>query len=257
MQTTSVVISTTIIALIALCLAGFVLLDMANKDITRVHAERTALAWAEFIGSHLPRIQEIASGTQINKQEAEFLKTVRKIGHVFRFKLFDAQGRLRLISDHIELDTSAKSYVDQHSERAASVIAEDRPFTIVEDGTNKPDRPRIYAESYVPVKRNGAIVAVAEASVLCGTAICRSGLSRPALGQWRCVSHVFATAARRRSVSVSRQRSCRLTPDGPRVSMLCCLCFICAASRRVISRMRWRPCSARIRQTCRRQCSPG
>ena len=165
MKTNSVVISTTIIALVTLSLAGFVLLDMANKDITRVHAERTALAWAEFMGSHLPRIQEIASGTQINKDEEEFLKTVRKIGHVFRFKLFDAQGRLRLISDDLELDTSAKSYVEQHSERVASVIAEDRPLTTVEDGTNKADRPRIYAESYVPVKRNGAIVAVAEVYV--------------------------------------------------------------------------------------------
>ena len=165
MKTNSVVISTTIIALVTLGLAGFVLLDMANKDITRVHAERTALAWAEFMGSHLPRIQEIASGTQINKDEEEFLKTVRKIGHVFRFKLFDAQGRLRLISDDLELDTSAKSYVEQHSERVASVIAEDRPLTTVEDGTNKADRPRIYAESYVPVKRNGAIVAVAEVYV--------------------------------------------------------------------------------------------
>ena len=165
MKTNSIVISTTIIALVTLGLAGFVLLDMANKDITRVHAERTALAWAEFMGSHLPRIQEIASGTQINKDEEEFLKTVRKIGHVFRFKLFDAQGRLRLISDDLELDTSAKSYVEQHSERVASVIAEDRPLTTVEDGTNKADRPRIYAESYVPVKRNGAIVAVAEVYV--------------------------------------------------------------------------------------------
>jgi len=165
MQTTSVVISTTIIALITLCLAGFVLLGVANKDITRIHAERTALTWAEFMGSHLPRIQEIASGTQINQQEAEFLKTVRKIGHVFRFKLFDAHGRLQLVSDDLSSNTSSTSYVDQHSERAASVIAEDRPFTTVEDGTNRPDRPRIYAESYVPVKRNGAIVAVAEVYV--------------------------------------------------------------------------------------------
>ena len=101
----------------------------------------------------------------MNQEDREFLKTVRKMGHVFRFKLFDSQARLRLVSDDLGVDAPAKSYPDQHNERAALAIAEDRPFTTVEDGKNKPDRPLIYAESYVPVKRNGTIVAVAEVYV--------------------------------------------------------------------------------------------
>jgi two-component system sensor histidine kinase/response regulator len=165
MRTISLVISATLAALISFCLAGFFLLNLANKDITRVHAERTAVTWAEFAGSNLARIQEIASGAPLQREEEEFLKTVRKMGHVFRFKLFDAQARLRLVSDDLGVDTPAKGYPDEHVERAALVIAQDRPFTTVEDGTNKPNRPRIYAESYVPVKRNGTIVAVAEVYV--------------------------------------------------------------------------------------------
>jgi signal transduction histidine kinase/CheY-like chemotaxis protein len=165
MWTIYLVISTTVAALVSVCLAGFFLLDLASKDIVRIHAERTALSWAEFTGSNLARIQDIASGAPLDKQEEEFLKTVRKMGHVFRFKLFDAQARLRLVSDDLGVDTPTKSYPDQHNERAAFAIAQDRPHTSVEDGTNKPDRPRIYAESYVPVKRDGRIVAVAEVYV--------------------------------------------------------------------------------------------
>jgi signal transduction histidine kinase/DNA-binding response OmpR family regulator len=165
MQIISVTISTAATALLSFYLAGFLLLDSANRNITHIHAERIALTWAEFAGSNLPRIQQIALGAPLNKEEEEFLKTVRKIGHVFRFKLFDAQGRLRLVSDDLGLDSPTKSYADQHSARAALAIAEDRPQTSIEDGTDKPNRPTIYAESYVPVKRNGAIVAVAEVYV--------------------------------------------------------------------------------------------
>ncbi len=165
MQTTSLVISTILIALLSFCLGGFFLLDMANKDISRVHAEQIAVAWAEFMGSNLPRIQEIASGAQLDKDEEDFLKTVSKLGQVFRFKLFDAQGRLRLVSDALGVDSPATVVQDQHNKSAALAIAEDRPFTTVQDGTNKPDRPKIYAESYVPVKRSGALAAVVEVYV--------------------------------------------------------------------------------------------
>lgn len=165
MRTTSLVISTILIALVSFCLGGFFLLDAANKDITRVHAEQTALAWADFMSSHLPRVQEIAAGAQLNKDEEEFLKSVRQLGKVFRFKLFDAHGRLRLVSDALGVDNSAKVVMDQHSATAILAIAKDRPITAVHDGTNKPDRPKIYAESYVPVKINGAVAAVVEVYV--------------------------------------------------------------------------------------------
>jgi signal transduction histidine kinase len=166
MKTSIIAISTTFMALFSFGLGGFILLDRTNVNITRVHAERTALAWGEYIGANLPRIEQIAAGAAPSKAEEDFLKKVRNTGDVFRFKLFDKNGTVKLVSDDIGNITANVPIIDDdHLNRARRAIALDAPVTMIEDGRSKADRPDSDAESYVPVKRHGKIVAVAEVYV--------------------------------------------------------------------------------------------
>jgi hypothetical protein len=166
------------LALMAAGLGGFLLLNVTTEQMTRVHAERTALAWGDYVASNLARIEEIASGAELNAGERGFLQAARNIGDVFLFKLFDKSGRLRLVSDELGDRTAHGSLPTEHNQRALLAISRGGPVTQIADGTRKPDRPDIYAESYIPVTRGGKLVGVAEVYVdqTTGASIIRGGM---------------------------------------------------------------------------------
>ena len=145
-------IGTAALALLAFGLSIFLLLNGAREHIARAHAERTALTWAEYIGANLSRIEPIASGAPLTPDEEQILIRVRKLGGIFRLSIFDKAGHLRLVSD--DLGPS------DHNPTAAAVAAKGVPYTSVVDRDATPRRPAIYAESYVPVMRDGKTVAV-------------------------------------------------------------------------------------------------
>ena len=140
------------LALLAFGLSIFLLLNGTREHMARAHAERTALTWADYIGANLSRIEHIASGAPLTPDEEQILIRVRKLGGIFRLRVFDKAGRLRLVSDDLGLS--------DHDPTAAVVAAKGMPYTSVVDRDETPRRPAIYAESYVPVMRDGKTVAV-------------------------------------------------------------------------------------------------
>lgn len=145
--------------------AGAWLVKEKADQMVSSQAEQIALDWATYLGGELDRIEEIASGAETTPAETEFLNRVRIFGDVFRFKLFDSAGRIRLISDDLANKLTAEASLGKHNPKAASVVETGKPYTVLADGTKKADRPDVYVESYVPVIRNGRAVAIAEAYV--------------------------------------------------------------------------------------------
>ncbi|MDA0653428.1 MAG: hypothetical protein O3C49_09160 [Proteobacteria bacterium] len=144
---------------------GYHVLELTADRIIAAEAERSARSWADHTGSELSRIEEIASGAAPLESEIAILNRVRSFGDVFRFKLFDSRGRIRLISDKLDAYLKKASNLGEHNPKAASVVETGVPYTSVEDGTGKPDRPRVYVESYVPIVRDGKTVAIVEVYV--------------------------------------------------------------------------------------------
>ncbi|GIT88955.1 bifunctional diguanylate cyclase/phosphodiesterase [Roseobacter sp. OBYS 0001] len=124
-----------------------------------------ASQWGQFMASRIPDIEDLAeSGMPTEKQRAT-IEDIRNIGDVFRFKLFTADGRLSLISD----DVSTGRYMgtaDVMDLEPMQVAATGAPIVDVFDGTNKPNRPDLYAEAYIPLfDGNGQVVAIVEVYV--------------------------------------------------------------------------------------------
>lgn len=143
----------------------FVGVTIFNATLERIvieQAERTSIAWAGYIGNRMNRIEDIAKGAPLNEEEQQFLNGVRGFGDIFRFKLFDTKGRIRLISDDLHTDLANNPTVGEDNWKALSVVKSSKPYSELEDGRLKPDRPDIYVETYVPVWRNERMVAVAE-----------------------------------------------------------------------------------------------
>jgi hypothetical protein len=149
----------------AFLIASLVVLMMEIAERTvAVNAERTSMAWAENISSRLTDLEGTVSGGELNEADRHFLEDVRDFGDVFRFKMFDQGGRLMLISDDLVGDPD---YVDlkDHNPVAYAVISGGEPYIVVKDGTEKPDRPDVYVESYVPIIRDGRRQAIVEVYV--------------------------------------------------------------------------------------------
>ena len=101
------------------------------------------------------------------------LKGLRRVGTIFRFKLYDREGRQLLVSD--DLDRLASDPAsgggmlgDEHGEQGAvvkSLVLGGKNFIELQDGAGRPDRPASYSEAYVPLLRDGALLGVVEVYV--------------------------------------------------------------------------------------------
>lgn len=124
-----------------------------------------ALHWGSYISTHVPDLPRLVETGDPTPEQKDAIRSARKLGDIFRFKLFDAQGRLVLVSD--------ESFVSNPTGVAAATDAE--PLIVLQtgveivdvfDGTAKPDRPDLYAEAYVPLTdQDGTVFGVAEVYV--------------------------------------------------------------------------------------------
>jgi hypothetical protein len=140
--------------------AGWVMATYAANGITVKSATRYAEGWAEY---HQGRILDYWKASGETAPSAHDIEALAAAGDVFRFKLFDAEGFLVLVSDDItnRHDISAGGA----SENAVEVIATGEPLVEVNDGRGNPDRPDVYVEAYVPLMVDGRLAGVSEVYV--------------------------------------------------------------------------------------------
>lgn len=151
-----------IVSVSTLVFVSVMILNGVSERLIRQQAEREAIAWAAYIGTSIDRIEAIASGDRPTLAEREYLERVSKFGDIFRYKLFDSKGNLRVVSDSFTMGVTDPSDLGQHNAIAAKVLTTLAPYAEMHDGTNKPDRPDIYVEAYVPIVKDGKVVAVSE-----------------------------------------------------------------------------------------------
>lgn len=161
------VIAAAILALsIGLGLAISFIVRQAVADAVVREAETSALSWAGYFAKHLDGIEGVIATGKVDHNQLETIRDAAKIGQVFRFKLYDRQGRLVLVSDEAMVQPEQDEDSREHSESAREVLEQGNPSVMVEEGEGKPNRPPLYAEAYVPVTAtDGSVLGVAEAYV--------------------------------------------------------------------------------------------
>ena len=122
-------------------------------------AERRAMAWADHAAVRLDRIAALAAGAEPTPEDWGLIEEMARFGDVFRFKVFSPDGILRFVSDD---RTATGTSLGEHNATAAAVLQTGQPSTEVGDGRGRPDRPDLYSETYLPVRRDGRVVAIAE-----------------------------------------------------------------------------------------------
>ncbi|MEO0363082.1 MAG: ATP-binding protein, partial [Pseudomonadota bacterium] len=151
----------------AVLAAAFVYMMALNAAADRAvaqNAERLAIAWANFFSIEAVELVDGADESANRERIQRLFDETSAAGELFRFKLFDGEGRLLMVSDQ-SYESIAVEDLAEHNPDAAAVLSTGKPVTFVEDGTEKANRPDVYVESYVPVRRGDAIVGVVEVYV--------------------------------------------------------------------------------------------
>ena len=143
----------------ALCAAALWFSAILVERAVMRDAGRRAMDWAEHAAVRLDRIEALAAGAPPAPGDWRAIEEMARFGDVFRFKVFSPEGVLRFVSDD---PSAAGMSLGEHNAEAAAVIRTGEPSNEVADGRAKPDRPDLYSETYLPVRRDGRVVAIAE-----------------------------------------------------------------------------------------------
>ncbi len=125
-------------------------------------AERRARNWAEYMVTEMPDMDQLIRRGQPTDIQYFRIWQMERVGDVFRFKLFDANGKIILVSDAREARLDPEAWVDEGDD-ALGVLASGRTKVNLFAKHDEPNKPDTYAEAYVPVPdADGNIIGVVE-----------------------------------------------------------------------------------------------
>ncbi|HEY6510771.1 MAG TPA: bifunctional diguanylate cyclase/phosphodiesterase [Burkholderiaceae bacterium] len=157
---------------IGLAAVTAVLRHVALRHLER-SAEAAALHHAQLLGAAVPGLADLLQRGRLDEPTVQQLRSLRRVGTVFRFKLFAQDGRQVLVSDDLDkpaagLAPNGALLGDEHGKRSdvvSRLVLSGQNFIELKDGTGKKDRPPAYSEAYVPLLRDGQVMGVVEVYV--------------------------------------------------------------------------------------------
>jgi diguanylate cyclase (GGDEF)-like protein len=154
-----------LVAALALLIGGaWLIAQQAINHLLFTDAVAAGHNWASYLALNISDLREIANGEKPSATSMDFFQRAQQVGHVFRYKIFAPDGRLRLASDRLPEAGADDQNLAEHNTEAASFIAAGKPLVEVKEG-QPPDRPPFFAEAYVPVRLDGKTIAIVEAYV--------------------------------------------------------------------------------------------
>ena len=138
-----------VLGMLALGSAVFFGIGWAVDKAVSVDAERKARDWAHYFIGEMPALDQLIAAGRPDATQLAVIATAETVGDVFRFKLFDREGRTTLVSDEAAYVKEGATY--EHSAKAAAVLETGVSNISLNDGAGKKNRPPLYVEAYVPI----------------------------------------------------------------------------------------------------------
>lgn len=157
------ILSVGFVCLIAV--AGLSINWMISQSVDQavaLNAERTSELWSRELVKGMPDIEGLINTGVPTDAQRQHIHHILGFGDVFRFKLFDSNARVKIVSDELATELEELAVRD-HNGNAADVILSGENLVSLNDGSDKPNRPDIYAEAYLPVfNDDGTVQGVVE-----------------------------------------------------------------------------------------------
>ncbi len=126
-------------------------------------AHSTAKLWAEAFTARGHVMDALLAGRPLSETEYDYLRAIATTGNVYKYKVFDVQGRPVYLSSPGPI--GSPEVLGKHNPAAAAAIASGRVHVEVERSTGPSGEPKVQAEAYVPYLRDGRILGAVEVYV--------------------------------------------------------------------------------------------
>ncbi len=160
------------LGLLAAVAVGWLLIARASGTLLTRSAEATAMGYARYVSDVTPGLPALFDTHVLSPEVRDQLKRLTRLGEVFRFKLFDREGRLVLVSDDLDRDVKAPTDAGQSlgghhgaNSHVRTIVLGGANFIEIKSGQGKADRPETYVEAYVPMITAGRVIGVVEVYV--------------------------------------------------------------------------------------------
>jgi diguanylate cyclase (GGDEF)-like protein len=150
-----------LVALIAFLAVGGVKLNhVVAADMLRADAHSTSSSWVATLMESVD-IPTLIAGAPASGESKHLLESATKVSDIYRFRIWNKKGALVFSSDRtspvgVQLDPAERS-----GQRIAKSLSSGAEFTETHVGPSPTD-PDYFAESYIPVLKNGAAIGVFE-----------------------------------------------------------------------------------------------
>jgi diguanylate cyclase (GGDEF)-like protein len=146
------------------------LVKSTSAQLLRLDAEHVAHAWAQIAAGSIDELEPLLQGAPLSDATRRELLRHRQVQEVFRFRLFDREGRAVLVSDDLDRPSSSApprgtgNTVGHGDPRVRDLVLGGQPLIELKAGQDA-TRPPVYSEACVPILRDGRVIGVAEVSV--------------------------------------------------------------------------------------------
>lgn len=159
-------------AVLAGLLVGLVMKSSAERQL-RADAEHIALQYANYLADTTPGLDALLAGKPVQAETLTQLRRLRRVGDVFRFKLFNRDGIQLLVSDDLDRrdaevvhrGISLAEHQGAANRAVQDLVLSGQRHIELKSGAGQVDRPAAYSEAYVPVLADGKLLGVVEVYV--------------------------------------------------------------------------------------------
>lgn len=134
---------------------------VADKAL-QVDAESTSLAVVTSLAHSLNDLPAILAGRHPSDQTWKILKLASEANNAYRYKIWDRNGNLVFQFDRGGAPFLPMTIAGRHGKKTADSILAGSTFSEAKTGRTSHD-PAYFAESYIPIVENGAVIGVFEA----------------------------------------------------------------------------------------------
>ena len=149
------------ISIVLLAVLGARINKAIFERLLRVDVESTAQVWAGTLLDSTDEVPAIIAGKPSTERTSRLLNEAIEVGDVYRYRLWDLQGRQVAISQRMPGSLTPKSMVERCGTQGAHAVLSGSTCTVL-DTSRLPANPSHFACSYVPIVQNGTVVGVFE-----------------------------------------------------------------------------------------------
>jgi diguanylate cyclase (GGDEF)-like protein len=148
------------VMVLLLALGGVKLSQVVATNMLRADAQSTASSWAATLAESAD-IPSIIAGVPPSDKTKHLLENASQVGDVYRYKVWNKTGQLVYLSERMSSSSPQTTMAERHGQRIVNSILSGSAYT--ETGVhNSPEDPTYFAESYIPIRRDGSVIGVFE-----------------------------------------------------------------------------------------------